>query len=219
MISMNDYQQQQWEALALARTALSCLRIAEMDGLKAQIRDYLQWRQTVDCFLSTHFSSRCTQSCYANHRSACCGKDGIITFWADVVINLLCSNPRQITDLENALNQPVYAFKCTYLGPRGCRWQVRPLGCVMFLCDEAQQAVFGARSALEEQWAVLNRAAKAFRWPDQPVLFDCIETFFIERGCRSPLMYINTSPGLMRIKQQAGLPVYADPQQRRSQTL
>jgi hypothetical protein len=46
---------------------------------------------------------------------------------------------------------------------------------------------------------------KSFRWPDRPVLFDQLEQVFMAVGCRSPLMYINTSPGLLRIKQKAGL--------------
>jgi hypothetical protein len=32
------------------------------------------------------------------------------------------------------------------------------------------------------------------------VLFDELEAFFIERQCRSSLMYFHNSPGLLRVK-------------------
>ena len=41
---------------------------------------------------------------------------------------------------------------------------------------------------------------KAFRWPDQPVLFDDIEAVFLNAGLSSPLMYLHNSPGLLRVK-------------------
>ncbi|MDA8141778.1 MAG: hypothetical protein M0036_24295 [Desulfobacteraceae bacterium] len=206
---MNDYQQQQWDALQQAREGIAVLEVCEKDALLAELREYLDWRTSLDHFLSEHFSAHCTQSCYENRRSACCSKDGIITFWADVVINVLCSNKDHVVDLEKALTQPTYSYKCTYLGPMGCCWQIRPLGCATFLCDEVQQKILSGNSKLQSQWTVLNNRAKSFRWPDQPVLFDRLEIYFLERNIRSPLMYINTSPGLMRIKQRAGLPVFA----------
>ncbi len=76
--------------------------------------------------------------------------------------------------------------------------------CAMFLCDQVQQEVFPGERACEKRWDELKHRAQAFRWPDRPVvLFDRLETIFMERGCRSSLMYINTSPGLLRIKRQA----------------
>lgn len=205
---MNDYQQQQWDALQLAQEALQALDDVERRDLESDLGEYLRFRGQVDLFLDTHFGTHCTAGCYENQRSACCSKDGIITFWADVVINLLRSDAGGIAEMERALSDPTYTHKCTYLGRSGCRWAVRPLGCTMFLCDEAKTAVFEDETGeLQRQWEMMNEQAKAFRWPDRPVLFDRLETLFMERGCRSPLMYINTSPGLMRIKKQAGLPI------------
>lgn len=204
---MNDYQQQQWDALQLARGALGRLSREERKALESELVDYLQFRRQVDLFLQTHFSKRCTASCYRNRRSACCSKDGIITFWADVVINLTVSDETGLAGMERSLTEPLHAHKCTYLGRKGCLWGIRPLGCTMFLCDDVQDAVFGDDGGLQRQWALLNEQAKGFRWPDRPVLFDRLETFFMARGCRSPIMYINTSPGLIRIKKQAGLPM------------
>ncbi|MEJ2659777.1 MAG: hypothetical protein P8Z73_03490, partial [Desulfobacteraceae bacterium] len=126
-----------------------------------------------------------------------------ITFWADVVINVAEADKHQIDDLFTAIENPLFAQKCIYLGENGCRWQVRPLGCALFLCDKVQEAVLARSPDLHRQWEAYRSTAKTFRWPDRPVLFDHLEQVFLDAGCRSPLMYINTSPGLLHIKQQA----------------
>lgn len=200
---MNDYQQEQWDALALAIEQVALLSIDERHELIREMESYLAFRKEVDRFLNAHFSDYCTQSCYTNQRSACCSKDGIITFWADVVINVCCSSESALSKLQQALKSPLFDKKCTYLGKEGCCWKVRPLVCTMFLCDQVQQVVFPANVGCQEEWDDLNFRAKAFRWPVKPVLFDRLETLFMERGCRSSLMYVNTSPGLLRIKRQA----------------
>jgi hypothetical protein len=41
-----------------------------------------------------------------------------------------------------------------------------------------------------------------------PLLFDEIETFFMLRGADSPHLYFHRSPGLLRVKKRAGLPVH-----------
>lgn len=200
---MNDYQQEQWDALTLAIEQVALLSTNERQNLIREMAPYLAFREEVDRFLEAHFSDRCTRSCYTNRRSACCSKDGIITFWADVVINVCRSSESEILKLQQALQSPVFDQKCTYLGDDGCCLKVRPLNCAMFLCDQVQQEVFPGNAGCQEGWDDLNRRAKTFRWPDKPVLFDRLETFFMGRGCRSSLMYINTSPGLLRIKRQA----------------
>jgi hypothetical protein len=202
---MNDYQTEQLETLDLVRSAMLRLHPADQEDLKKKTGPYLEFRQKVDRFLVDYLGPHCTQSCFENRLSACCSKDGIVTFWADLVINMLVSSPVQLADWALALSRPAYEHKCTYLGSAGCRWHVRPLMCAMFLCDPVKTSVFNAHKELHDQWESLQAAAKAFRWPDKPVLFDWLELFFIERGVHSPLMYINKSPGLMRIKQKAGL--------------
>ncbi|CAB1071247.1 hypothetical protein D1AOALGA4SA_1164 [Olavius algarvensis Delta 1 endosymbiont] len=52
---------------------------------------------------------------------------------------------------------------------------------------------------------MLEAERQHFTWPDRPVLFDDLESYFLKTGCRSPLMYLHNSPGLLRIKQKAGL--------------
>ena len=200
---MNDYQREQWDALELASDCLERLDDRERDTLMGEMQPYLQFRHSVDRFLGTHLHTYCTSSCYTNQRSACCAKDGIVTFWADLVINLSCSDRRAIDNLRQSLRAPAYEDKCTYLGPKGCRWQVRPLMCALFLCDAADTDIISADKKRADAWSDLKRRADGFRWPVGSVLFDRLELFFLERGHRSSLMYINTTPALMRVKQQA----------------
>ena len=202
---MNEYQTEQWQALNLARAAIACIHRDEAENLKEKISRYMEFRGEVDLFLSKYFGSHCTQSCFENRLSACCSKDGIVTFWADIVINALLSSQAQLADCSQALSEPASEHKCTYLGPTGCRWHVRPLMCAMFLCDAIKDKVFTLQSELQGNWESLQARAKDFRWPDKPVLFDWLEGYFLDRGIQSPLMYINMSPGLLRIKQKAGL--------------
>jgi hypothetical protein len=49
----------------------------------------------------------------------------------------------------------------------------------------------------------LKQREKHFRWPDRPVLFDDLEKYFMAAGYSSPLMYLNNSPGLLRVKELA----------------
>lgn len=76
----------------------------------------------------------------------------------------------------------------------------------MYLCDRSKEEVFAKNSQLADQWELLEQKRKRFTWPDRPVLFDDLETFFLDAGCRSPLMYMHNSPGLLRVKRQAKAP-------------
>ncbi len=201
--TMNDYQKEQWDALSLIMRQTGTLKASQRALLLSRIAPYLEFRQQVDRFSATHFASLCTRSCFESHLSACCSKDGIITFWADGVINALVSPDPHLEELLQALVRPYSKLKCTYLGPFGCLWKVRPLMCAMFLCDAVEKKVFTADRAAEDRWRDLVNTAKNFRWPDRPVLFDWLETYFMDLGCHSPLMYINTSPGLLRVKRSA----------------
>lgn len=202
---INDYQQEQLEALNQVVANIRNIHDLRTGKLRDDIRSYLMYRRQLDVFLAKGFSRYCTQACFESRTSACCGKDGIITFWADVVINIIHSSETQVEDLKDAIQAPMFANKCIYLGQSGCRWQIRPLGCALFLCDQVQADVLEPQTALREQWDKLKATGKGFRWPDRPVLFDRLELVFISAGCRSPLMYLNFSPGLLRVKHKAGL--------------
>jgi len=202
---MSGYQFEQLEALSVVRMHLKTLPRGEKDKLRLMTADYLEFRRRVDRFLETYFGSVCDQTCYQSRLSACCSREGIITFFADVVINQLFSEEAQIDDLAHALRNENDTFKCVYLGCDGCRWTVKPIVCQMFLCEPAKARVFRQFPAAESEWAELERQRQRFTWPDRPVLFDIIEKYFIGMGCSSGLMYMHQSPGLLRVKEKAGL--------------
>jgi len=202
---MNDYQFEQLEALSLVRMHLKVQPRGERDKLRQMAADYLEFRRRVDRFLETYFGSVCDLTCYQSRLSACCSREGIITFFADVVINQLFSAEAEIDGLASALRQDTSGFKCVYLGPAGCRWRIKPIVCQMFLCEPAKAKVFRQHPPAESEWLELERQRKKFTWPDRPVLFDVLEKYFIAMGCSSPLMYMHQSPGLLRVKQKAGI--------------
>ena len=77
----------------------------------------------------------------------------------------------------------------------------------MFLCDQSQSEVFDDKTIAREKWEHFRKLEKKFKWPDRPVLFDYLESYFIKAGFKSSLMYFHNSPGLMRIKKLAGLEI------------
>jgi len=199
---MNSYQQEQAQTLSLVRRHLADISASKRQALLSQIMDYLEFRHKVDAFLSEHFSNLCTQKCYQSKRSACCSRDGIITFFGDVVINTLVSEDDEIEALTVAIQKPYDSFKCIYLGDQGCLWRVKPIVCEMFLCKTATKEVFGQKPEAAEVWNEFKKRRKLFTWPDRPVLFDDLERYFIDAGYSSPLMYLHNSPGLLRVKKQ-----------------
>jgi hypothetical protein len=202
---MSDYQFEQLETLSLVRMHLKTLPRGEKEKLRMMAADYLEFRGRVDRFFATYFEDVCNNACYQNRRSACCSREGIITFFADVVLNQLFSDDGEIGLLADALRQENNSLKCVYLGPGGCRWKIKPVVCQMFLCEPAKARVFRDHPAAEGEWAELERERKKFTWPDRPVLFDTLEKYFIAMGCGSPLMYMHQNPGLLRVKKKAGL--------------
>lgn len=202
---MSDYQFEQLEALSQVRLHLKALARSEKEKLRALISEYLEFRRRVDRFLETYFGSVCDNTCYQSRRSACCSREGIITFFADVVINLLMSEETEVEALAKILGAENTGFKCVYLGQDGCFWRVKPIVCQMFLCEPAKTRVFGKHPEAEAEWLELERRRKQFTWPDRPVLFDALEKYFIDAGCASSLMYLHHSPGLLRVKRKAGI--------------
>jgi hypothetical protein len=200
---MSSYNQEQSDALDMVQRYVAGLGEAEKADLVGSLDDYLRFRQSVDDFLQTHFGSVCSKACYQSRLSACCSREGIVTFFADVVINVLVSTPQEIDRLSETLRQDDKALKCVYLGRNGCLWRLKPIVCAMFLCDRAENEVFRDRPALRRQWEAYREHKKRFTWPDRPVLFDDLESIFIADGCTSPLMYLHNSPGLIRVKQEA----------------
>lgn len=200
---MNEYQKEQAEALSLVRKHLTTLDQQQVNRLLDLSSKYFTFREEVDSFLTRYFSSTCNQKCYRSHLSACCSKDGIITFFADILLNALVSLPKDLDMLALTIEKPMYSNKCIYLGSEGCLWRLKPIVCEMFLCEPAKKEVFGRFPEAASEWEKLDCRKKLFTWPDRPVLFDHLEQVFIDAGHFSPLMYINSGPGLLRVKQKA----------------
>ena len=200
---MSEYNKEQFAALCMVQQHLASLAVAPKEQLLKRLTGYLAFRKDVDNFLEEHFSGICTRTCYRDRLSACCSREGIITFFADMVINALMSAADEIEALKVVLQKPNRGFKCVYLGERGCMWRVKPIICEMFLCDRAQQTVFEQAPNLAAQWEAFIQAKKRYTWPDQPILFDDLEAVFLEAGLRSTLMYMHNSPGLLRVKRTA----------------
>jgi hypothetical protein len=199
---MSDYQSEQIDALRMVRRHLKNLSPAELQELKDEAGEYLDFRREVHSFLRDDFSSVCNLTCFHRRRSACCSRDGIITFFADVVINALVSDTELLDRLEAVLQIENNGYKCIYLGENGCLWTVKPIVCEMFLCDVSQKEVFASDRRLKAKWEELQERRNRFTWPDKPILFDDIEKRCIEAGLKSTLMYLHNSPGLLRIKRQ-----------------
>jgi len=203
---MNDYQKEQAESLAIVRKHLSSLSGNQKETLLEMASEYFSFRKEVDSFLQNYFGSVCNFKCYQSRLSACCGRDGIITFFADMVINALVSSQQDLDKLDAAVSLNYNTvIKCIYLGNKGCLWKIKPIVCEMFLCDSVMKDVFEKFPEAALKWRQLKKQEKLFKWPDRPVLFDHLEEVFLTAGYRSPLMYLHHSPGLLRIKQQAGM--------------
>lgn len=203
---LRPYVREQLEAVQTAIEGYRRFSGDQRRALRSDCRDYLRFRRELDDFLGMHFSALCSSQCYRSRKSACCSRDGIIVFFADVVVDLLVS-PAERPDhlLDALLGGSGDSSKCVYLGPAGCRWRVRPIVCAMFLCDRAWNAVLEPDPSLREQWEAMEQRRKSFTWPDRSVLFDRIEGMYRRSGHRSSLMHCHESPGLLRIKRRAGL--------------
>jgi hypothetical protein len=202
----SEYNRDQIEAFSIVRRYFRDITKSEMSQIKRLLRPYLQFRSDLSDFQDRYLSEICTQKCFANRNSACCNREGIATFFADVVINTLLSSEEERADIITALAQDRGGFKCVYLADKGCLWRVKPIVCEMFLCKHAKDSVFANRSDLLNQWERLRRRERRYTWPTRPVLFDRIEKIFIRKGFDSPLMYFHHGPGLLRIKARHHVP-------------
>ena len=197
---ISEYNRDQLEAIQMVQRHLGRLSRDQMTRLRRRIEPYLQFRGEVTDFQKQHFSEVCTEKCFTSQTSACCGREGIATFFADVVMNALISKEEEVEGLLHALSEDTGGFKCVYLHEKGCLWRLKPIVCEMFLCEHAKESVLGNDKAVAEQWEKLRLREKRYTWPSRPVLFDELEELFIEAGFDSPLMYFHRSPGLLRIK-------------------
>ena len=205
MSELSEYNQQQMDAILMVRQHLTHLPASKLRWLKQRIKSYMHFRKAVRSFQAEHFSDICSKKCFTSRTSGCCGREGIITFFADVVINVILSTPGQIDALLETLERDTGGFNCVYLNENGCPWLWKPIVCEMFLCDVAKESVLVKSESLASQWSELRRRERMYTWPTRPVLFDELEGFFINGNFDSPLMYLHKSPGLLRLKAKHGL--------------
>jgi hypothetical protein len=202
---MNAYQKEQFDTYRLVVDYLASRPPPVRKHLLKLTSDYLEFRQRLDAFQQASVGDLCSGKCYQSRISACCSKDSIVVYFADVVVNCLSSSDAEVNGLLSLLQSPNNSNQCVYLSPTGCRWRISPIVCAMFLCDEAEAAIFGSSAKVAQQWRAFEEERKRFTWPDRPVLFDTLEHLFINAGLSSPLMHLNTSPGLLALKRRAGL--------------
>ncbi|SFM90564.1 hypothetical protein [Thermodesulforhabdus norvegica] len=199
---ISEYQERHLRSQIAALDFYKTLNESDRLYLRWLTLPYVYFRHRLDVFTRNFFQDFCNRSCFQTGKSACCGFESIITFFADEVINILWGGPKAgelLIERLKGTNRPPF---CVYLGDRGCLWTVRPLGCAMFFCDDAKKYVFGKCKKAEKEWEELKKQEKLFIWPTRPVLFDLIESLALER-LKSPHMYFHFSPGLLRIKEKS----------------
>lgn len=200
MKEMSRYHKSQMEAIHATFEACEKLDRRSKDLLKDMIFPYMEFRKELQNFNERYFVDYCKRVCFQTARSACCSYESIIVFFADEVINYLFGGRDDFPVILERLNRVVSADRCVYLGKNGCLWTVTPISCAMFFCDDAKKAVFSTFPEAQLKWNELLRREKSFTWPDQPVLFDLIEEFFIKLGINTAHMYCHKSPGLLKVK-------------------
>lgn len=199
---MSPYNRDQMEAVLIVRRYLGGLPRGQISRLKRRILHYMRFRADVAHFQRQYFSDVCTQNCFTSQTSACCGREGIATFFADVVINVLHSSDDEVDAILQTLSEDSGGPNCVYLTEKGCLWRIKPIVCEMFLCQSAKKSILERDDLLRSRWERLRRREKNYTWPRRPVLFDKLEQVFIREGFDSPLMYFHHSPGLLRLKAQ-----------------
>ena len=179
---MSEYNTEQLETLRIVRQFLKSLSENETRFYKKQIEDYFLFRKKVSDFSRKNFSSICRAKCFENKLSACCTKEGIITYFADVFINAIHSDTSVLDNMESMLHNGGSSKNCVYLGNNGCIWLIKPIVCEMFFCDFLISEAEKDNPSIKKELEHLKLLQKNFTWPDKPVYFNTIEEVFIERG-------------------------------------
>lgn len=202
-VPMTPYDAEQAEAYGAALSGLTALGPEGRGRLREAAAPYLSFRERVRAFQAARVDSHCAAACFATGLSACCTREGILTYFADAVVNALVSTPEEIRLVLSRLGRDPADGKCVYLSSAGCTWKLVPIVCAMFLCDAAEEKL--ARDGAAEEWQALKAGQKAFTFPDRPVLFDELEKTFLALGRDAALMHLHKSPGLLRVKKMHGL--------------
>lgn len=201
----SDYNRRQEEVLLVVRDHLARIPDPERQSLRKSLQPYLEFRDETARFQEEHLSAACTLRCFHDGTSACCGREGILTFFADVVINLLLSTDEEADLLLSRLLDDKGGPNCVYLGENGCAWKLKPITCEMFLCDHAKEELSGGDGSRGRRWKELRGREKIYTYPDRPVLFDGLEKLFLDAGIENAMMYCHKSPGLLLLKKRHGV--------------
>jgi hypothetical protein len=202
---VSEYNSDQWTSIQAIRKVLNGLHPTALEQLRQSVQPYLRFRDEVKEYQERYFSAICRETCFDTGLSACCSFESIITFFADHVITVLSSKPEDVDSVIQVLERPNNSGKCVYLGENGCLWRVPPVSCAMFFCDDAKKTVFSRRPEADALWEALREKEKDYTWPTKSVLFDELEDFFLQRGAQTRHMFFHFSPGLLRLKAEAGL--------------
>lgn len=197
---VSKYNRDQWVSYEAIRSVFAYFPRSRIEELRSKIRPYLDFRRDVERFYLHHFQSVCSELCFKNKTSACCGFESIFTFFADHVVNCLVSDEEEIAAILTHLSKPNLTQRCVYLLENGCMLRIRPISCAMFFCQKAKRLVFERNPEAESLLESLKAREKEYTWPDKPVLFDDLEKIFLLLGVETPLFYFHRSPGLLRIK-------------------
>lgn len=202
---MSEYNREQWQSFSAVKAAIEKMGGEEFAALRSAVEPYLSFRSQLHAFHERYFALHCACRCFETGLSACCGFESIFTFFADQLVTYLISDAEGRDRIFHALLRPYRSDRCVYLGPKGCVWALPPISCAFFYCEGLKEEVFAAHPQAALGWQRLREAEKAFTYPDRPVLFDTLEALFCAKGVDSPHMYFHKSPGLLRIKKEAGL--------------
>jgi hypothetical protein len=203
--SGSSYNRRQEEVILVIRDHLVHLPGPEKRALRRSLEPYLEFRSETASFQDDHLSAACTLKCFHDGTSACCGREGILTFFADVVINVLLSTDVEVEALLSLLSRDRGGPNCVYLGEGGCAWNLKPVTCEMFLCNHAKKEILNRDISLGRRWEELRKREKSYTFPDRPVLFDGLEKLFLDAGIEDPMMYCHKSPGLLLLKKKHGV--------------
>lgn len=200
-----EYNLEQFDAYMTIKAFFDKASDSEIAELKEMIAPYLDFRAETSEFLTRSCADVCGDICFKTGLSDCCMHEGIITFFADWIVNWLVSSKEEIDVLVKALFNPFRNDKCVYLGPVGCIWKIKPMNCETFVCKQAKAEIFARDFQAEYFYDEILARKKTFSFPDRPVLFDNIEKFFMDRGVDSEIMYFHKGAGLLMIKSKAGV--------------
>lgn len=200
-----EYNLEQFDAYMTVKAFFDKASDDEVACLRQMVSSYLDFRAEASEFLTISCAEVCGDICFKTGLSDCCMHEGIITFFADWIVNWLVSSKEETDVLLKALYEPFRDDKCVYLGPLGCLWKIKPLNCETFVCKQARADIFMKNPEAEQVYEEMLKKKKTFSFPDRPVLFDAIEKFFMDRGVDSETMYFHKGAGLLLIKQKAGV--------------